>query len=316
MKCIILAGGFATRLWPLTENKAKPLLHLKDKPMVSHIVDKLPKDVEIIVSTNAAFQESFEQWRQNYLDRSIKIFVEDSMDEQFKKGALGATAMVIQEEGIEDDLLLLAGDNYFDFKMDQFLNTFKGQPLLAAYDIQNLEKARKFGVVVAQDGVVSEFQEKPEFPKSTLVSTGCFLFPKKNLEDIIHYAQEKNDDLGGVFEYLTQKGETIHAFSFDDLWFDVGSFEGYLNANRALLSDGVVKSEGVFTCENSQLIGGVYLGDHVSVKDSIIENSVILTNSKVENCVLRNCVIDENCQLSGIDLSYKMIRQGSVIKKD
>ncbi len=78
MKIIILAGGFATRLWPLTENKAKPLLHLKDRPLISHIVEKLPKDMEIIVSTNAVFEEGFKNWVKNFPNHKIKIFVEDS----------------------------------------------------------------------------------------------------------------------------------------------------------------------------------------------------------------------------------------------
>lgn len=93
MKCIILAGGFATRLWPLTENKAKPLLHLKDRPLVSHIVEKLPKDTEIIISTNAVFEDEFKKWTENFKDRNIKIFVEDSEGDEMKKGALGATAL-------------------------------------------------------------------------------------------------------------------------------------------------------------------------------------------------------------------------------
>ena len=78
MKAIILAGGFATRLWPLTENKAKPLLHLKDKALISHIVEGLPQSVEIIVSTNAVFEEAFLNWAKEYSNRSIEIFVEDS----------------------------------------------------------------------------------------------------------------------------------------------------------------------------------------------------------------------------------------------
>lgn len=315
MKCIILAGGFATRLWPLTENKAKPLLHLKDRPLISHIVEKLPKDTEIIISTNAVFEKEFRRWAKDFEDRNIKIFVEDSEGDDMKKGALGATALVIENEGIDEDLMLLAGDNYFGFAMEDMIAKFAGNPLLAAYDIKDLNKATKFGVVVQRGGKAVEFQEKPEQPKSTLVSTGCFLFPAKNLKDIVHYAKEKNDDLGGVFEYLTGKGEEVDVFHFEEPWVDIGSYEAYLQANKDLLAGEVIEKEGVKKEGLNEFAGGVYLGQNVEVRDSVIDHSVILKNCKIDNCVIRNCVIDENCTLKNLDLSHKMIRQGSVIEK-
>ena len=315
MKCIILAGGFATRLWPLTENKAKPLLHLKDRPLISHIVEKLPKDTEIIISTNAVFEKEFRKWAENFKDRNIKIFVEDSEGDEMKKGALGAAALVIETEGIDEDLILLAGDNYFGFDMQRMLERFSDSPLLAAYNIGDYEKAKKFGVIVQKDGKAAEFQEKPENPKSTLVSTGCFLFPAKNLKDIVDYAKEKSDDLGGVFEYLTGKGETIDVFHFDEPWADIGSFEAYLQANKDLLEGQVIEKEGVKKEGLNEFAGGVYLGENVVIRNSVIDHSVILRSCEIDNCVIRNCVIDENCTLKNLDLSYKMIRQGSQIEK-
>jgi glucose-1-phosphate thymidylyltransferase len=315
MKCIILAGGFATRLWPLTENKAKPLLHLKDKPLISHIVEGIPTDLPIIVSTNAVFEDEFKKWAAAYSDRPIKIFVEDSKDDEFKKGALGATALVIDQLKIDEDLLLIAGDNYFGFKMSEFISSYSGNPMLAAYDIEDLNAAKKFGVVVASDNRVTEFQEKPENPKSTLVSTGCYIFPKENLTDIIAYAKQKNDDLGGIFEYLQSKGSPIDVFSFKEKWFDVGSFEGYLKANEVLLDNRVIEDGNIEKPGQNQLKGGIYLGDGTKIENSTIENSVILKNCNITNCVLRNCIIDQGCTLKNIDLSHKMIRQGSTIEK-
>ena len=315
MKCIILAGGFATRLWPLTENKAKPLLHLKDRPLISHIVEKLPKDTEIIISTNAVFEEEFKKWAEGYKDRNIKVFVEDSAGDEFKKGALGATALVIETEKIDEDLLLLAGDNYFGFDIEALFKRYNSDPLLAAYDIKDKEKAKKFGVVVQQDGRAKEFQEKPENPKSTLVSTGCFIFPAKNLKDIVHYAKEKNDDLGGIFEYLISKGEIVDVFRFDESWVDIGSYEAYLQANKDLLEGHLIEKENVDKLGRNDFIGSVYLGRNVQIRDCVIENSVILDNCQLNNCVVRNCVVDENCHLKNLDLSYKMIRQGSEITK-
>lgn len=325
MKCIILAGGFATRLWPLTENKAKPLLHLKDKPLISHIVEGLPADIEIIISTNAVFEEAFIEWKKSYPHRLIKVFVEDSTDDQVKKGALGATALVIEREKIDEDLMLIAGDNYFGFALSEFIRSFKGNPLLAAYDIGDLHAARKFGVVIASDNPsdseestckhVIGFQEKPSEPKSTLVSTGCYLFPQKNLTDIVEYSRQHNDNLGGIFEHLLQKGDVIDVFSFTEKWFDVGSFEGYLKANQDLLEGQIIESGLVKKEGHNQLKGGVYLGNGVQIENSTIENSVILSNSFIQNCVIRNCIVDENCKLKNIDLSHKMIRQKSLIEK-
>ncbi len=315
MQCIILAGGFATRLWPLTETKAKPLLHLKDRPLISHIIDSLPKNMEIIISTNAIFEEAFRNLIKRHQEHKIKIFVEDSNSDEFKKGALGATALVIQKEKIEEDLMLLAGDNYFGFKVKDFLAVFHKNPLLAAYDIGDLEKAGKFGVVIEKNGQAVEFQEKPDHPKSTLVSTGCYVFPHENLKDIIHYAKEKNDDLGGIFEYLASKGVEIDVFRFDEAWVDIGSYDAYLQANKDLLDNQVIEKEGVIMEGDNELIGGVYLGKNVKIKNSVIEGSVILDDSKIENCVIRNCVIDDKCELRNLDLSYKMIRQGSKIVK-
>ena len=325
MKAIILAGGFATRLWPLTENKAKPLLHLKDRLLISHITEGLPEDIEIIVSTNAVFEDEFRDWKKRYPDRRINIFVEDSNSDEFKKGALGATALVIEQLKINEDLILIAGDNYFGFKILDFIKFYNSNPLLAAYDIGNLDSAKRFGVVVPKaapagsDGKmrlqVSEFQEKPHNPKSTLVSTGCYIFPAKNLGDIVTYSKQKNDDLGGIFEYLLQKGEIIDVFSFRDKWFDVGSFEGYLKANKELLDNKTIENGVVTKDENSKFKGGVFLGDNVTVTNSVIQDSVVLKNCSISNCVIRNCIIDENCKLANIDLSHKMIRRGSVIHK-
>lgn len=316
MKCIILAGGFATRLWPLTENKAKPLLHLKDKPLISHIVERVPAYIPIVVSTNSIFEESFKQWARGFSHRDIKIFVEDSASDEFKRGALGATAHAIETLKIEEDLMLLAGDNYFGFKVDDFLDHFQGNPLLAAYDIQDKQAARRFGVVIEQDGKALEFQEKPEDPKSTLVSTGCFVFPEKNLKDIVHYAKLKKDDLGGIFEYLlSEKGQEVDVFTFTEPWVDIGSFKAYLAGNQMLMGAQVIEKDNVTKKGHNQLLGSVYLGENAEIQDSVLENVIVLKNIKIKNCVIRNCVIDEDTILTNIDLSHKMIRQGSRIEK-
>ena len=316
MKAIILAGGFATRLWPLTEKKAKPLLFLKDKTIISHIVENIPDEIEIIISTNAVFKKDFLDWAKLHSNKKIEIFVEDSITDDFKKGALGATALVIQEKNIDDDLMLIAGDNYFGFKMQDFISAYKGNSIIATYDIEDLNEAKKFGVIISKDNKIIEFQEKPENPKSTLVGTGCYIFPKKHLKDIVHYAKENNDDLGGIFEYLLKKHEEINTFIFKENWFDIGSFSGYLNANKILLNNQIIKEDDdMEKAENNDFINGVYIAKSCKIKNSTIENSIILKNCEIDNCVIRNSIVDEGSKLKGIDLNYQMIRAGSEICK-
>ncbi|MFH0821087.1 MAG: NDP-sugar synthase, partial [Candidatus Peregrinibacteria bacterium] len=298
-----------------SEKKAKPLLHLKDRPLLSHLVEKLPRELPILISVNRAFAEGIQQWAKIHSDRQIQVVVEDSENDEGKLGALAATAFVIQSQKIDEDLLLMAGDNYFGFSFSDFIAHFKNNPLLAAYDIGSKESARKFGVVVAQDGHVIEFQEKPAQPKSTLISTGCYLFPQKNLTDIVEYSKTHKDNLGGIFEYFLKRGETIDVFRFTEPWYDIGSFDAYLQANSELLAGAVIQEESVILEGNNRLEKGVYLGKGVHVTNSLIDNCIVLDNCVINNCVLRNCVIDEDCYLRGIDLSHQMLRAGSRIEK-
>lgn len=326
MKAIILAGGFATRLWPLTEKTAKPLILLAGKPMISWIVEGLPEDMEIIVSTNAVFADDFEIWREKYFpQRNITIFVEDSENEQGKKGALFATALVIQEKKITDDLLLIAGDNYFGFSLQDFIHDFQKNPedsLLAAYDIGDIEQAKLFGVVVPQqndvrvEAFVKSFQEKPEVPLSTLVSTGCFAFPQKLLREIVTFAETSRDDLGKIFEYFLQKNQQIRYFSFQEKWFDVGSFSAYLEANTFLLQEQKIQEKNVAVAPDAEMSGSIFLGENVEILNNVVlENVVVLEGCTLENCEIRNAVIGKNSFISNLDINRKIIRDESFLTR-
>jgi len=315
MQALILAGGFATRLWPLTEKRAKPLLLLNGKPLISHIVEKIPTEIKITISTNQVFKTDFEKWKKSFLDRDIKIFIEDSANDDAKKGALGATSFFIQEKKIDENLILIAGDNYFNFNFQNFLNNFKQNPLIAVFDLKSLNKAKKFGVVnINKQNRVDSFEEKPPEPKSTLVSTGLYIFPQKNLQDIIHYAKEKNDDLGGIFEYfLNIKKQTVDCFTFDQGWYDIGSFSAYLEAHQTLQKNQKIKTKSVQIDSDSKLEGAIFLGENVQIVNSYLKDTVVLDNCQIQDCVIRESVIDQYCELCNIDLTRKMIRSESQI---
>jgi glucose-1-phosphate thymidylyltransferase len=320
MIALILAGGFATRLWPLTEKRAKPLLPLASRPLISHLVEALPGDMEVIVSTNTAFSYDFEQWKKQYPKRNIRIFLEDAVSDTGKPGALAATSLVIDHFKVSEPLLLLAGDNYVGFNMTSFIERYDERPLLAVYDTKSFQQAKQFGVVEVQTIScdaddrknsclqVIAFEEKPALPKSTLVSTGCYIFPQRNLVDICEYSKLKADNLGGVFEYLLSKGETIDAFAFDEQWIDIGSFSSYIQAHRSLQTQSTTADSS--TVMNSTLGSGVNIGEFCVIEDCILENVLIMSGCKLRNSRLRDCIVDTNCIIEGLDLEHKMIRSG------
>jgi len=311
-RALLLAGGFATRLWPLTEKRAKPLLHLAGKPLIKHIIDNLPPEMEVIISTNKAFQEDFEELKKSYPERNIQVFIEDSQSDKSKKGALAATAMVIDEFEINTPLLLIAGDNYFGFDIKDFLAAYSGETLLASYDTKSLEAAKQFGVLTIEGKKLVSFVEKPLDPPSTLVSTGCYIFSPHHLELIKEYAQIAADNLGGIFEYLLQKNESAEVFTFSEEWIDIGSFESYLQAHLLLMKENKVHDSSLV--ENSDLRSAVEVGAHCQIDNCTLDQVIIMEGCQIKDARVRGCIIDKDCVIEGVDLDHKMIREGSVIK--
>ncbi len=316
MKSFILAGGFATRLWPLTEHRAKPLLPVAGKPMLSWIIEKIPADIPVVVSTNSAFEEAFDVWRKTIDRPNVTVRIEQTRNDDEKLGTLGATAQWIQMEKIDDDILLLTGDNWLGFDMNKFCAQFDGtSALIAAHDIGSLEQASSFGTIIADAaGHVTSFEEKPKEPKSTLVSTGCAILPRSTIPDLLAFAQIKPDNMGGIFEELLRLGKSVHCFRFEDPWFDIGSFTTYLEATRAIVGDRFLQDETA-TVENCERIGSAVIGARSQVRQSELENTVIFEDCVIEDCVLRDCVIDDGCVLKGIDLTGKMLRAGTTLKR-
>jgi glucose-1-phosphate thymidylyltransferase len=309
---LLLAGGFATRLWPLTEKRAKPLLPLAGKALIRHIIDGLPEDFPVIISTNQQFEEAFLELKENYPGRDLEIFIEDSASDKHKKGALAATALVIERFGIDNPLLLIAGDNYFGFSLADFWDSYQGRTLLASYDTKSLEAAKQFGVLSVEDGKLASFVEKPLDPPSTLISTGCYLFEPDHLPHISDYSQIAADNLGGIFEYLLEKEAHIDVFPFEEEWIDIGSFDSYLEAHAKLLEGHRIHKTAKVS--DSELGSGVDIGANCIVENSVLEQVILMDGCTIRNARLRGCVIDKDCVIEGVDLDRKMIREGTVLK--
>lgn len=316
MKAFILAGGFATRLWPLTESRAKPLLPLAGQPMISHLVEKIPAHIPVTISTNEVFQQDFATWKEQQSRSGISIVIEQTTHDDQKLGALGATAQWIQQSDITDDVLLLTGDNYCGFSIQDFLSHAKpGQTLLAAHDIGDIEAAKQFGtVLLGEHGSIRGFEEKPKEPKTTLVSTGCSLLPSEILPILLEYAAKHPDNIGGIFEELLQRNLQIDCYTFEEPWFDVGSFDAYLEATRTLVGQHhlIDASSAVDTADLQE---SVVIGKNCQISNARLRNVVVFDNCTIEDCILENCVIDDDCMLQNIDLTGKMLRKGTTLRK-
>ena len=317
MHAFILAGGFATRLWPLTEHRAKPLLPVAGKPLLSHIVEKIPAGIPVTVSTNAAFGEDMKRWSETIGRRDLTVRVEQTKNDDEKLGTLGATAQWIEAENIKDDILLLTGDNWFGFNMNTFIDQYDGITLVAAYDIGDQAKASAFGTIItgADGNAVTAFEEKPTEPKTSLVSTGASILPASVIPDLLAFAKIKPDNVGGIFEELLRLQRPVHCFRFHEPWFDIGSFETYLEATRNIVGDALFTGPDT-TVQDCTRTGSVVVGKGSTLTKCVLEDTVIFENCVIEDCVLRDCVIDDGCVLKGIDLTGKMLRAGTQLVRD
>jgi len=227
MKSLILASGFGTRLYPLATTKAKGLLEYKGKALLSHTVDKIPQDIDILVNTNKKFEADFRRW-QDAIGRAVTLCVEPVFTEEQAFGAVGSLDYWIRAKSIADDLLVIASDNYFELDLRQFIDTYNGKStLVAVYDLGDRNKAKPFGVVQLDGHRIIELAEKPAQPKSSLIAVACYIFPPRIFPLLFQFcARGKKDNLGNFIAYLIETDE-VHAYTFSELWFDIGSVDVY-----------------------------------------------------------------------------------------
>lgn len=235
MKVIILCAGYATRMYPLTENKAKSLLHVGGKPILDYIIEKIPSDLgEIIVVSTGKFYKDFLGWSVKYGEK-VKILNDESKSNETRLGGIGDLWLAIEKEKIDDDILVILGDNIFDFDLGKVIDFFEKikRDVIVLHDVKNLEEAKKFGVLNIKDDKIISFEEKPQNPKSTFISTGIYIFSKDTVKKIKNYLGEgnSNDGPGYLIPYL-MKTQDIYALPLEGEWYDIGSKETYEKVNR------------------------------------------------------------------------------------
>ncbi len=309
MKILILAGGFATRLWPLSEKHAKPLLLLAGKTILAHLLDRIPDDADVALLTNKKFEENFRAELEKLGRRNVEIFCEDAHSDGEKLGALGAISVACRELKINDDLLVLAGDNLLPELKILDLDCSSDSARIAVRQVASKDEAQKFGVVEMKGEEIIGFEEKPSEPKSTLVSTGFLALGKNTLPILHEYAKKAPDALGGIFPELLRRGVSVSGAKVGGEWFDIGSFETYLGAHKALQSEAIICGKNVRESGN-KFSGKVFLGDGAVVENCTLHDVIVYPGAVLRDCHIATSVIDENCELQGLDLSQKLVRSG------
>jgi glucose-1-phosphate thymidylyltransferase len=264
---------------------------------------------EVFVSTNERFADAFADYLTDSPFKKPTLSVEETVEEDEKFGVVGALAQLVERENVDDDLIVVAGDNMISFDLSDFADFFesKGTPTLAAYDVGDRERAKSYGLVDLDGDEVIDFQEKPDDPKTTLVSIACYAFPAETLPDLSTYLEDGNnpDEPGWFLQWLQKRG-AVHAYTFDGAWFDIGTADSYLDAVEYALDGGTLVADDAIV-ENSDLGDVVHVMSGATVTDSTLERAVVFPNVTITDSEIRNSVIDEGATLEGVDLSGALI---------
>ncbi len=243
MKVLILAAGYATRLYPLTLTQPKPLLPVAGQPMIEYVLDNLAPVGgidRVYVVTNAKFAGHFQKWSEAYRASKSKLpftIVNDaSPDDSNKLGAIGDIHLVLTREKIQDDLIVVAGDNLFSQSLEDFgrLCRQRNAPVLAVYDVGSLEEIKKYNSITLDgDGKITFFEEKPKQPTSTLTGIALYYYPKATLPLIQQYVAEGNnpDQPGRLVQWLYTR-TPVYTWRVPGIWFDIGSKDTLEQANQ------------------------------------------------------------------------------------
>jgi glucose-1-phosphate thymidylyltransferase len=236
VKAILLCAGYATRLRPLTENFPKPLLPVGGRPMLDWIVDRVEEvtdDVHVV--TNRRYADAFERWA----DGRAVVHDDGTSTNEDRLGAIGDIRFTIEQARIDDDLLVIAGDNLFDYSLADYVSWWRGKgrsSAVALHDVGDLRLASQYGVAELDAGErFVDFVEKPPEPRSTLATTATYLFHRDHVPLVGDYLRsgEPPDPPGRFIAWLYER-EPVYGYRFEGEWLDIGDHEQLLEADNRL----------------------------------------------------------------------------------
>jgi len=240
LKAIILAAGYATRLYPLTKDRPKALLPINGRPIIDYIADDINKIDEvdtIYVVTNHKFAGHFKSWSDTAKSRAPVVVLDDGTDsDETKRGAIGDIQFVIETAGLDDDLLIIAGDNFSTFSMKNYYNFFKksGKDCVCVKKATDREALKAFAVAqIDKSGKIIDLVEKPKEPKSDLAVFATYFYKKETLPLFKQYLDEGNTpDAPGNFPQWLYKKQDVCAYIMDGDCYDIGTPQMYAEVNN------------------------------------------------------------------------------------
>lgn len=242
MKALILAAGYATRLYPLTKNQPKALLPVAGRSILTRIADELevvPDLTEIIIVSNHRFIDHFNQWKQDHEDDyRVPITVVDDFttSDSDKLGAIGDIQFVLDRIPIQEPLLVIAGDNLFTYSLMTPWRVFREfeEDMVLAQENHRIEDLRRFAVAEVNDQMhVISLEEKPQEPRSNLAVYATYFYRADTLPLIKTYLEQGgNPDAPGNFPAWLYKQKPVRVFVFDGECYDIGTPEAYEEAQQ------------------------------------------------------------------------------------
>ena len=240
MKAVILAAGYATRLYPLTHDAPKHLLEVGGRPILDRLLEQLPLEEldTVYVITNAKFADRFREWADGFAAARVEVIDDGTTSEDDKLGAIGDLALAIEQKGIDDDLLIAAGDSLFTERLDGIAHFGRERDAftVSVYNVGDLETIRRLSSLgVDAEGRVVSFEEKPQSPTSTLAGIALYYYPRSCLPLVTEYLADGNnpDQPGRLVEWLYTR-VPVYAWRVPGRWIDVGTPDALAEAEEAL----------------------------------------------------------------------------------
>ncbi|MCS1407724.1 MAG: Glucose-1-phosphate thymidylyltransferase [Verrucomicrobia subdivision 3 bacterium] len=242
MKLVILAAGYSSRLHPLTLTQPKPLLEVAGRPIIDRVLENLvmiDSIDQIYIVSNQKFAPQFAQWangKDEALRQRITVVNDGSTSAETRLGAIGDLGLVMREHALDDDLIVVAGDNLFSQSLELFGDYCRevNAAVLGVYDVGRLEAAKNYSAVhTDMEGQVTSFEEKPESPETTLIGIALYYYPKSVLPKINAFLDGDNDpDKPGRLVQWLYPRLPVFTWSVPGIWYDIGSKETLEEANR------------------------------------------------------------------------------------